>query len=130
MKKVFKISVAVMLFVQVLTLPALAQERPPHPPMLPDSVRIEKMVDELARELSLSAAQKQKIRDLHFAHFAKVKAMLEKNREEQRKRMEVSRKEFEKQITSELSKKQAEEFVRFTETHRGPHPEKPGVPKE
>lgn len=43
--------------------------QPQQPPMLPDSSQIVQMVDELAKAVSLSEQQKEKVLKLHLEHF-------------------------------------------------------------
>lgn len=97
---------------------AFAQkEKPHHPPRLPDAAQIEKMVDELSKELSLSESKKKKIAELHYAHFAKVKELMEKHREP----MENMRKDFEKQVNEQLTEKQQKMLKEFMKRKRPPH---------
>jgi len=130
MKKLFKISgvlLAVMLGLLISTNQAGAQNRPhQHPPMLPDSTKIVKMVEELSKELSLSESQKAEITELHFAHFAEAKAKMEKDKaghEKNRESMDALRKEFEAQVSGLLTDEQKTRFENLMK-NRGPHHQK------
>ncbi len=123
-----KLVVIIFFTMTVAMNQGFAQDRPQHPPMLPDSVQVEKMLTELTQELSLSDSQQEQIREIQLIHFKKAKEMMEQNRaehEQKRDAMEQSRKEFEKKILSVLTAEQQEKFIRFTETHRPPHQGEP-----
>jgi len=94
-----------------------------HPPMLPDSSKIVKMVEELSNELSLSESQKAEITELHFAHFAEAKAKMEQNKaehEKNRESMDASRKEFEAQVSELLTDEQKARFENLMKNRRPP----------
>jgi len=105
-----------------------AQNRPDHrPPALPDSTRIVEMIDKLGESLVLTGEQKEKIAELHFAHFAEVKELMEKtksNRENHRREMDAIREQFEDEVKALLSDKQQAEFEKFMK-NRDPRPIQP-----
>ena len=70
------------------------------PPPLPDSTQIVKMIDELAKEISLTDKQKTKVSELYFAHFEEAGELQEKykaDRESQREAMDELREDFDDQ---------------------------------
>ncbi len=115
---------------------AIAQDNPPprergsqnnkpamrkHPPAVPDSTQVVQMIEEMSRALSLSAAQKETISDLHFAHFAKVRALVSAapgKREETSKQRHQLRQEFEKEVRKRLTKAQRTKFDQMVKKHR------------
>ncbi len=103
---------------------ANAQNRSPQqPPRLPDSAQIEKMVNELANELTLTETQKVQVKELHFAHFNEAKAQMEKNKaqhEKNKETMNASRKEFEAQIGELLNDEQKVLLEEYMKNKRPP----------
>lgn len=103
------------------------------PPPIPDSTQIIQMVNELAKELSLSEFQKTKVTELHFAHFNQAKKMMEKqqsDREQNKKLMDANRKDFETQILTLFSKEQQAKFEVYMKNKRpqqndGQRPQQP-----
>ena len=129
MKTIFKkkLSLLIILIISFSTgtiVNAQGHGRHQAPPPLPDSTQIVKMMDELAKELSLSASQKAKVTELHFAHFQEAKEMMKNakaDREQNRKVMNANRKEFETQILALFSKEQKAKFEAFMKDKRPPH---------
>lgn len=83
------------------------------PPALPDSTQIVQIVDQLAKELSLSADQKKQISELHFAHFREVQTLMSAgrgDREGHREKMEALREEFESEVKARLDDAQQARF--------------------
>jgi len=124
MNKISKISSSLLsILVCVFLISNLSQAQPGRqhrPPMLPDSSQIVKMVDELAKAISLSEQQKEQVLKLHFEHFNQAKNMMEKEQkhhEEMRKAHDESREKFEKQIKALLNEKQQAEFDEFLKKH-------------
>jgi hypothetical protein len=90
--------------------------QPQQPSMLPDSSQIVQMVDELAKAVSLSEQQKEKVLKFHLEHFNQAKNMMEKEQkhhEEMRKVHDEFREKFEKQIKALLNDKQQAGFEEF-----------------
>jgi len=120
MNKISKISLSVcsILFC-VFLMTSHSQAQPGqqhHPPMLPDSSRIVQIVDELAKAVSLSEQQKEKIMKLHFEHFNQAKNMMEKEQkhhEDMKKAHDDLREKFEKKIKALLNEKQQAGFEEF-----------------
>jgi hypothetical protein len=79
------------------------------PPPIPNETQINKMVDDLASELSLSAEQKTEILLLYTEHFAEVKSSMDGNRKN-REEMEASRSNFESKVKTLLNENQKELF--------------------
>lgn len=94
------------------------------PPPIPSSEQITKMVDHLAKEISLSKEQKETILDLHLQHFKEIKAKMCADNPPVRKEMEALRREFEKDIKSILSAEQQRDFDQFMEHLHKQQPKK------
>ncbi len=97
------------------------------PPPLPDSVQIEKMVDELTKSISLSDEQKIQVSELHFDHFAEAKELMEENKKDRKSHHEAMddlREEFDEQVKDLLTENQVEEFEEFIKNHPKPHGKK------
>ncbi len=111
-----------------LSSAAVAQERHPGPPPIPDEGQIAKMIEDLKTKLNLSESQAEKIKTLHMEHFKQMKSL----QENQRKQMEAAkaehdklRTEFEVRIEKELSKEQFEKFKQIMEeNHKRKQPGK------
>ena len=120
MKKLLKIlatGVALVLFVFLASNRLQAQPRGQHGPETPpDSAQIFKMVDELAKAVSLSEHQKANVLKLHFEHFTHPKADMEKgrvNHEDMRRLHDEMKAKFEKQINALLDKKQKVKYTKY-----------------
>jgi len=102
---------------------------PPPPHKLPDSDQVLKMVDHLAKILSLTAEQKEQVSKLHVSHFKEARELMGKNREameNHRLTMENLRKNFEKQLKALFNEEQKREFEKFVKNHeRRPGQQKP-----
>ena len=86
------------------------------PPPLPNDEQIDKMVADLATELSLTEAQEKQVFELYFAHFEEVSEIREehkKSRDADREEIEQLRTSFEKDVKSHLTKEQQEQFDEF-----------------
>ena len=113
--------IATMLFISGNLLAQQQQERN-RPPKPPSATEVNKMVDELSTNLSLSEAQKQKVSDLFTAHFNEARESMNNNeRNVSREEMEKKRRNFEEQIKSLLNDEQKTEFDKFMKS-RGPQP--------
>ncbi len=91
------------------------------PPPLPDSTKIVKMVDELAKKLSLKEEQKTEIEKLHHEHFAEAEQLMaghKSEREKHRQKMDALRQDFEEQVKALLNAKQKTEFEQFVKKHK------------
>lgn len=96
---------------------------PPPPPPVPDADRVEKMVEHMAIELSLTDDQKVEIKKLYKEHFDEVRKKMEveqKVRDKERAEKEKIREEFEKEVKALLSDEQIKQFDEFQKNrHRG-----------
>ena len=98
--------------------------RPPPPIMIPDSLRIEEMVNELATVLKLTDEQKEKVSKLHTAHFKEVDKLMKQergNREANREKMNNFMNEFDNKIEALLTDAQKTEFKKFIKRRRRDH---------
>ena len=122
LSKIITIAVSLVLFAFLTSNLLQAQPRQERRgPMPPDSTQIVKMVDELAKAVSLSEQQKEKVLKLHFEHFNQAKAEMgkeRKNHEEMRKAHDEMRTKFEKQIKTVLNEKQQAKFEKYLKQQR------------
>ncbi len=84
----------------------------PGPPPLPNDKQIEAMVDDLSKELSLTAEQEKKVSEKYFNHFDEVKIKMESGRPD-RKVMETHKANFEKDVKTLLTKEQQEKYDNY-----------------
>ena len=105
--------VVTMLF---LSISLSAQQQPERngPPKPPSATEVNKMVDELSTNLSLSESQKKEVSELFTAHFNKVRESMG-NREGKGspEEMQQKRKDFEEQVKSLLNDEQKVQFDKF-----------------
>ena len=80
------------------------------PPPIPNDKQIEKMVDDLAKELSLSTEKEEKVLGLYKAHFTQVKAKTSGNSRPKREEMEALDATLEKNVKAELTKEQITKY--------------------
>lgn len=85
-----------------------------HPKELPNAEKVEKMLNHLAKELSLTDEQKSEIKALYLTHFAELRKDHEK-REIERLKHEEQRNEFFASVKAELNEEQVEKFDKFNE---------------
>ncbi len=116
MKQIIKFT-AVGTFVLVILLLSSqvtqAQQRGQQgPPPLPDDKQIEQMVEDLSKELSLSADQEKKVSEKYFAHFDEVKAKTKSGRPD-RKVMEAMKSDFENDIKALLTNEQQDKYDEY-----------------
>ena len=107
--------IATMLFISGNLL--AQQDRNP-PPKPPSTEEVNKMVDELSTNLSLSESQKKEVSELFTAHFNKVRESMG-NREGKGspEEMQQKRKDFEEQVKSILNDEQKVQFDKFIKSH-------------
>ncbi len=115
--------IAAMFF---LTTNLSAQKREEQgPPPIPNETQINKMVEDLSAELSLTEAQSAKILGLYSDHFAEVKKLM-KSQRKSREEMESKKAEFEDEIKNLLNEEQQDLFDEFMEkNHRQKGKQKP-----
>ena len=91
------------------------------PPRLPDAERIEAMVEDLAKTLSLTEEQETAVLELHVAHFDAARELMEKNeggRGDARQAMEDLRKDLEEQVGAVLDDDQRATYEKLMEDRR------------
>ena len=105
-----------------------AQNRRQGPPAAPDSTQIIEMVDNLAEELSLTDAQKEKIKELHLNQLEEMKSTRESggnDRQKMREEMEESRKELQEKVMQILNDDQKEKYTELMEKRQDQRPQRP-----
>lgn len=93
------------------------QRKEQGPPPMPTESQINKMVDDLSVELSLSETQKTEILTLYTEHFADVKELSDGQRPS-REEMESLRSEFEDDVKSLLNDEQQDLFEEFIKNNK------------
>lgn len=94
-----------------------AQPKRGHGPRpLPDSCQIQRMVDDLAGELTLTDDQERTIHAMFVAHFEEVKAAFESGKPD-RHAMEEMKRTFEKKVSALLTDEQQKRFEVLQEEH-------------
>ena len=95
------------------------------PPPVPGDKQIEKMVTNLASELSLSADQKTKVLSLYKEHFKQVNKKASGKRRPNREEMEALDATLEKNVKDELTKDQTSKYEAYLkEKSKRPPPRK------
>jgi len=85
---------------------ALAQQRGQQgPPPAPDAKQISLMVEDLSKELSLTASQKSQISDLYTAHYKTIELKTKSGRPN-REEMDALKTKFEKEVNALLTEEQ------------------------
>lgn len=129
--KSFKILLTIVIGVATLGITnAQTQQRKQGPPPIPNEKQVEKMVGELKDQLQLDDEQFEKLTLLFKTHFSELKEnkkKADKQREQQREKMEAARKEFENKIMEVLTEDQQKLFEKFKKQNR---PLKGGRAKE
>ena len=87
------------------------------PPPVPDAEQVDKMVNKLADDLSLSDDQKNQVKDLYIDHFEQVRAVVEDARPD-REVMEALAAEFEQNVSEVLTDEQNEIFLEQRENQK------------
>ncbi len=93
-------------------------------PWMTDSCRIQLMVDDLSKELSLTEQQKQQIEEIHYAHISEMRQLRSKYKNDcvgEREARFQLRDKLDKDVKSVLTKEQQEQFDSFMCERRGPH---------
>ena len=113
-----KFALMIMGVIFSITVSNAQPPRGDSPREIPDGPQIEKMVNHLEKELSLTADQKAKITALFVSHFDKVKAERERDKpqmEKMRETHEKMKKEFESSLEAQLTPEQTKQFEVFKE---------------
>ena len=87
-------------------------------PPIPDEAQINKMVDELSTELSLSEGQKTEILALYTDHFAEAKVSMNSEERPSREEMESLRTEFEDDVKSLLTDEQQDLYEEIIKSNK------------
>ncbi len=116
MKTKFKTNANIFLLVFSMlisgSLVQAQQGRPQGPPQVPNTKQVLKMVDDLSKELSLSAEKKSQISDLYVAHFKTMEDKTKSGRPS-REEMEALNTKFEKEVNALLTEEQQKQFKAF-----------------
>jgi hypothetical protein len=95
---------------------------------VPDSTRVRCIIDDLSKDLSLSAEQKQKVSAIQTAHYEKMKEVhkqdsicMAKNKEQQQQ----MRAEMDNDIKAVLNEGQKMKYDSIMTEKRGPHKGRP-----
>ena len=127
--KRFNISIALLITAMFfLTSNLSAQQRQGQeqgPPPIPNKTQIDKMVEDLSTELSLSDDQKTEILSLYTDHFAEVKSSMSSGQRPSREEMQSLKKEFEDQVKSQLNEEQQDLFDEFMKKNQKQDRQKP-----
>ncbi|TRX71099.1 hypothetical protein [Carboxylicivirga sp. M1479] len=86
-------------------------------PRIPNEQQIEKMIQELEKELSLSEEQSIKVQAVYTAHFKKMEEKT-KNGRPDREEMQEMRADFEKDVNEHLTKEQQVAHAKLLEERR------------
>jgi hypothetical protein len=70
----------ILLTIINMNIVSAQQGRPQGPPPIPNDDKIEVMVADLAKELSLTDQQNEQVSDLYFEHFETIKQQQKKNK--------------------------------------------------
>jgi len=90
----------------------------------PDSCRIQLMVDDLAKELSLSEDQKKQIEEIHYAHINDVDKIHNEYKNDcvgEREARNQLREKMDADVKKVLNKEQQTMYDEFMKERRGPH---------
>lgn len=102
-----------------LTTSLSAQQRQGQgPPPIPNETQINKMVEDLSVELSLTDAQKTEILSLYTDHFNDVQKSMANGERISREEMESLKKEFEDEVKSLLNENQQDLYEEFIKNNK------------
>jgi Spy/CpxP family protein refolding chaperone len=90
----------------------------------PDSCRIQLMVDDMKKALSLTDEQVDKIEQIHYAHIQEVKAIDEKYKNDcvgAREARWALRDKMDTDVKAILNEEQKSKYDEFIDDRRGPH---------
>lgn len=88
------------------------------PPPIPNETQINKMVEDLAAELSLSETQKTEIFSLYKDHFTEAKTLMNTGQRPSREKMENLRTIFENKVKSLLNDEQQDLFDEYIKNNK------------
>ena len=123
MNTIKRLSLSIALLITAmffLTSNVAAQQRQGQgPPPIPNETQINKMVDDLSNELSLSDGQKTEILALYIDHFADVKELTNGQRPS-REQMDKLKNEFENNVRNKLNEDQVFKFEKYNKSQNKP----------
>ncbi|MBU1095357.1 MAG: hypothetical protein CVV23_11210 [Ignavibacteriae bacterium HGW-Ignavibacteriae-2] len=123
MNKQKRINAGILLIIALLFFISgniLAQQKPERngPPKPPSTSEVNKMVDELSTNLSLSETQKKEISTLYTSHYNNIRESFDNQAgKTSPQEMQQKRKDFEEQIKSLLSDEQKTAFDKFVKNN-------------
>jgi len=103
---------SIMLMVSFFNINA-QRHHPGHHTPPNDSTFINKMVENMSEELSLTEEQKKEIKELHLAHFKKVRDEMKDDREKNRDEMEKMKEKLENSVLEVLNDEQKERYKKY-----------------
>ena len=106
--------VVIALFSGSLLYAQLDQGGQQGPPPIPNANQVTEMITNLAKDLSLTDAQKTTISKLYTVHFDQLRKLTSGNQKPKREEMEALKTNFEKQIKAELTH---EQLLKFEASH-------------
>ncbi|MGQ1889101.1 Spy/CpxP family protein refolding chaperone [Thermophagus sp. OGC60D27] len=133
MKQISKLTTIIVVALLMISInETSAQNRRQGPPAAPDSTQIIEMVDNLAKELSLTDVQKEKIKELHLSQLEEMKTNRqngENDRQKMREEMEESRKELQEKVMQILNDEQKEKYTELMEKRLNQRPQRSQRPQ-
>ena len=121
-----KIQVLIITIVFSLSTNLVAQQhrrsQQQGPPPIPNAQQIEKMVNNLSKELSLSSEQETRVLELYNEHFEEVRIKTSGNARPNREEMQKLKKDFEEKVRVELSSEQQKKYDVYIKEHNKPKP--------
>lgn len=114
-KKIFSLSTsAILVFIMMLNISIFAQQRGgDRPPQVPNNTQVEKMVQELSEQLSLTNDQTIKVESIFKNHFSEMRSLMNNGERIERAEMESIKAEFESEVKSVLNDDQIVKFDEF-----------------
>ena len=109
-------------------LNAQPHDRSLAPPPPPDSIHIQKMMDEMGKVLALTKEQKTEISQIFFNQMKVQKKEMTKMEAERITEREQTRKELDEKVKALLSEDQATAYVVFEARHKPECPPRPPKP--
>ena len=127
MKQIIKFAAigTITLVILLLSSPFTQAQQGGHqgPPPLPNDEQIEKMVEDLSKELSLTTDQEKQVSEKYFAHFAAVEKKMKAGRPS-REDMEAMETEFEKEVKLLLTKDQQVLYSSYIKEQKQKRPQR------
>jgi len=127
MKRKFKNFASIMLVSMIMLISGIslqAQQRGHQgPPSTPSDDQIEKMVEDLSKELSLTKDQEKQVSEKYFAHFEEVEKKMKAGRPN-RTEMESMKADFEKEIKLLLTDEQKKLYEAYLKKQNHSRPQR------